>query len=146
MNKSQNSAKSNAEIRGKGKLLYPEISYKIRGACFELYKELGCGHKEVVYQRGLEIKLKEQGLSTTKEKQIPIRVSGKKVGAYVPDIVVEDKILVEIKAKKFITQQDRKQFWEYLTATDFRLGMLVNFGRPGGVQIIRRIYDTARRK
>ncbi len=133
-------------MKKKVDLLYENESYLIRGACFNLYKELGCGHKEVVYQRGLEIKLKEKSLSVSREQQIPIKVSGKKVGIYTPDIVVNEKILIEIKAKKFITPQDKRQLWEYLTATDFRLGFLVNFGKPRGVEIIRRVYDTAREK
>ena len=133
-------------MKDKIKLLYEYESYLIRGACFELYKELGCGHKEVAYQRGLEIKLKEQNLSVTREKQIPIKVSGKKVGAYVPDMIVNNCIMLEIKAKRLIIRQDIRQFWEYLQVTPYKLGFLINFGRPGGVQIIRRVYDTARKE
>lgn len=127
-------------------LLYPKQSYLIRGACFDLYKALGCGHKEVIYQRGLAIKLQERNLAFSREQQVPIKVSDKKVGVYTPDFLIEDKILVELKAKKFFTFQDKRQFWEYLTATDYRLGFLLNFGKPGGVEIIRRVYDTARNK
>ena len=127
------------------KLLYKEESYQLLGACFDLYKELGCGHKETVYQRGLLQKLTERGLAAEREVQIPVKVSNVKVGSYVPDLVVDEKILVEIKAKKFLIQQDKRQFWQYLTATSFKLGFMVNFGKPGGVEYIRRIYDTARR-
>jgi len=135
-----------AEKIGSGKLLYPELSYKIRGACFELYKELGCGHKEVVYQRGLIEKLKAANLKVNRERQVPVFVNGKKVGIYTPDLVVNETIMMELKAKKFLTRQDSRQFWQYLQVTPYKLGFLVNFGKPGGIQIIRRVYDTARNK
>ena len=125
-------------------LLYEQESYKIRGCCFELYKELGCGHKEVVYQRGLVEKLKNQGLFIETQKQLPVFVQGKKVGIYVPDIIVNEIIMLEIKAKEFIVKQDVRQFWQYLKATSYKLGFLINFGKPGGVEIIRKVYDTAR--
>ncbi len=126
-------------------LLYKQESYKIRGACFELYKELGCGHKEVVYQRGLVEKLKQQELSLETQKQLPVVVEGKKVGIYVPDIIVNEIIMLEIKAKEFITKQDVRQFWQYLKVTPYKIGFLINFGKPGGVEITRKVYDTARR-
>lgn len=127
-------------------LLYQEDSCLIRGVCFELYKELGCQHKEVIYQRGLFEKLKDRHLKVDREVRIPVKVNGKTVGTYTPDFVVNDTILVEIKASTFITKQDISQFWHYLRNTQYKLGFLINFGKPGGVQIIRRIYDTARLK
>ncbi len=131
-----------------GKLLYEKESYVIRGACFELYKELGYGHKEIVYHHGLEEKLKaaDSELKIDKKKQLPVQVNGKKVGVYVPDLVINNSVLLELKAKEYLTKQDVHQFWQYLRATSFKLGFLINFGKPGGVQIIRRVYDTARNK
>lgn len=126
-------------------LLFSDLTYKIRGCCFELYKELGCGHKEVVYKRGLLIKLEKIGLKLSEEKQIPVYIEDKKIGVYVPDLVVEDKILIEIKAKPRLLKTDIKQFWHYLKSTGYKLGLLINFGKPGGVEIIRRIYDQARK-
>lgn len=128
------------------KLLYANTSYKIRGFCFEIYKQLGCGHKETIYQNALFNKLKDDNLLTEKEVRIPVFVDGQKVGTYIPDLVINNKIMIELKAKKFLTKQDRKQFWHYLKITDYKLGFLINFGKPGGVQIIRRVYDTARKK
>ena len=128
-----------------GKLIYEKESYLIRGACFDLYKELGSGHKESVYQKGLSILLKEKGLDISREKRIPVKIQGKSLGNYTPDFVVNDSIILETKAKKLLTKQDIKQFWHYLKATNYKLGFLVNFGKPGGVQIIRRIYEEARK-
>ena|SRR3989344_2418440 len=126
------------------KLLYPDLSYKIRGACFELRKELGWGHKEVIYQRGLHEKFKAFKLDIDKEKKIPILVEGKKVGIYIPDFVIGDKVMIEVKAKDFIIKPDLLQFWQYLRCTSYKLGFLINFGDKQGVKIIRRVYDTAR--
>lgn len=127
------------------KLLYERESYLIRGACFDLYKELGNGHKESVYQKGLSVLLKEKGLDVAREKRIPVRVRGESLGNYTPDFVINDSILIETKAKPYLAVQDKKQFWHYLKATNYKLGFLVNFGKPGGVQIVRRVYDEARK-
>lgn len=141
-----NLTQNNAEPKNKVKLLYVKESYLIRGACFELYKELGSGHKEIVYQRGLEEKLKTKGLIINSQEQIPIFVNGKKVGSYIPDLVVNNIIMIELKASPVITLQDTRQFWQYLHITPYKLGFLINFGKSGGIQIIRRIYETARQK
>lgn len=125
-------------------LLYPELSYTVRGCCFELYKEIGSGHKEVIYRRGLKTKLIKNRLKVDEEVQIPIFVENKKVGVYVPDLIIEDKILIEIKAKPLLVKPDIQQFWHYLQSTSYKVGFLINFGKPGRVEIIRRVYDTAR--
>ena len=125
-------------------LLYQRETYLIRGACFELYKELGCGHKEVVYQRGLEVKLHSKQLAVDREVRVPIMVNNKKVGAYVPDFVVENRVMLELKAMQCLTEQAYNQFWQYLRITPYKLGLLINFGKFGGVEIIRRVYESAR--
>lgn len=89
-------------------------------------------------------KLKEKNLAVIKNKQIPILYKEKKMGTYTPDLIIEEKILVEIKAKPFLLKSDTNQFWHYMRATPYKVGYLVNFGKPGGVEIKRRIYDTAR--
>lgn len=126
------------------KLLYQEESYAIQGGAFEVYKQFRNRHKESVYSRSLCEYLKSKGLAVDREKQISIHFQGKKVGVYIPDMVVTDKIIIELKCKPRITEDDVKQFWYYLKCSDYKLGYLINFGSLGGVQIIRRIYDTAR--
>ena len=123
-------------------LLYEQESYIIRGGCFEVYKQFRNRHKEKVYGRALTIYLKKNGLSVEQEKQLPIYFSSEKVGVYIPDIVVESKIFLELKCKPFLSQDDKAQFWYYLKVTDFRLGFLINFGGKTGVEIIRRVYGT----
>lgn len=128
------------------KLLYKEESYIIQGGAFEIYKQFRNRHKETVYLKAFIEYLKNRGLSIDKEKQIPIYFENKKVGVYVPDIVANNCIFIELKCKPNITRDDIKQFWYYLKCSDYKVGYLINFGSPRGVQIIRRIYDTARNK
>jgi len=125
--------------------LYKEESYIIRGGAFETYKQFRNRHKEVVYQRALIEYLKTKGLKVEKEKQIPIYFQNKKVGTYTPDLVINDIIFIELKCKPKITQEDIKQFWYYLKCSFYKVGYLINFGSSNGVQIFRRIYDTARK-
>lgn len=127
------------------KLLYKEESYIVQGGAFEIYKQFRNRHKEIIYQRALIEYLKNKGLVTDKEKQIPIYFQNKKVGVYIPDIVVSNHIFIELKCKPIITKDDIKQFWYYLKCSDYKVGYLINFGASGGVQIIRRVYDTARK-
>src|SRR3989338_257102 len=128
------------------KLLYEKESYKIRGAAFDVYKQLGARHKEVVYQRALEKSLEANGLTVEREKQLPVKFNGEKVGVYVPDIIVNDSIIIEVKAKQALIKVDIQQFWHYLLSTEYHLGFLINFCKMGGIEILRRVYDTAREK
>jgi GxxExxY protein len=143
----ENNAEEDAKLRGKNMaLLYPKESYIIRGIAFDIYKQFRNNHKEKVYHNAFYLGLVYKGLKVEKEKQISVYYNGKKVGVYTPDLVVNDVILIEIKAKPKLTKQDIEQFWHYLKGSNYKLGFLINFGAQKGVQIIRRIYDTARCK
>lgn len=124
-------------------LLYGDLSYLIRGACFEIYKKFGGDFKEVVINRALVLELEHGGLKVDTQKRISINYRGKKIGTYIPDLIIEDKILIELKAKVFLTKEDERQFWRYLKGSDYRLGFLINFG-PTKLDTKRRIYDKAR--
>lgn len=126
------------------KLLYKDLSYKLQGAIFKVYKTLGCSFKESVYQNALPEELTLEELTVEKEKRIDICYNNKKVGVYVPDLIVDDKIILELKAKEFLIKKDKEQFWHYLKGSKYKVGYLVNFGKPGGVEMLRRVYDTAR--
>ncbi|MBI3075144.1 MAG: GxxExxY protein [Parcubacteria group bacterium] len=127
-------------------LLYKKESYDIQGGAFEVYKQFRNRHKEVVYQRALTEFLKNKGFTIDREKQIPIYFQNKKVGVYIPDIIVNGNIFIELKCKPMITRDDVKQFWYYLKCSQYKVGYLINFGAAQGVQMIRRVYDTARTK
>lgn len=120
-------------------LLYEDESYKIRGACFNVYNALGGGIKEEIIHRSLILELSLIGLGIENKKQIIINYKGEKVGVYIPDIVVDDKIIIEIKSKPFITKEDEKQFWGYLKGSKYQLGFLVCFS-PKELEIKRFIH------
>jgi len=124
--------------------LFEKESYIIRGAAFEIYKKFRNTQKERAYLNAFANELKFHGLSVEIEKQLPVYYRDKKVGTYVPDLVVDDKICIELKAKPFFSKQDKEQFWHYLKNSDFRLGFLINFGASNGVEIVRRVYDIRR--
>ncbi len=130
----------------KEKLLYKNLSYQVQGAFFKVYKILGCSFKESVYQKALLEEFCLLGLKSETQKRINIYYNDKKVGTYIPDIVVEDCIIIELKAKPQIVKKDKEQFWQYLKGSKYKVGYLINFGTQGGVDMMRWVYDTARNK
>ena len=111
------------------KLVYEEESYQIMGACFEVYKEKGCGFPESVYQECLEIEIGVRGISFKAQPSLALTYKGVALKhAYVPDFICFDKIILEIKAVSALTDEHRAQVFNYLKATGFKLGLLVNFG------------------
>ena len=121
--------------------LYEELTYKIRRAIFNVYNTLGYGHRESVYQNALAKEFKKQEIPFEREKSLPVLYDGEKVGTYRPDFVVDGKIILELKAAPFIGKGFEKQLIYYLKGTDFKLGLLVNFG-ANKLQIKRRIWDV----
>ncbi len=128
-------------------LLYKELSYEIRGAAIEVKKNYGLGHKEVLYQRVFAEELSLRGLNYEREKSIRIYSpkTKKVIGAYQPDFVVEDKIIVEIKALEQLPSQKINQLYSYLRNGRYELGFLINFG-SGSVAIKRVIYTNDRKE
>ena len=106
------------------KLIYPELSYRINGILFEVHNELGRYCKEKQYRDCLEQKLKNNGLRFEREKKLPIN---KEVGGNQVDFCVENKILLDCKAKNFLTKEDFYQMLRYLKAAKMKLGFIVNF-------------------
>jgi GxxExxY protein len=107
--------------------LYEEESYKIRGACFKVYNALGGGIKERIIERALSQELIALGFQISTQVRIDIYYENQKIGVYIPDIVINDKILIEIKSKPFLLKEDLKQFWSYLKGSKYELGFLVGF-------------------
>ena len=94
-------------------LLYENESYKIRGACFKVYNALGGGIKENIIERALVKELENTGIKAERQKRVEIKYDGVKIGIYIPDLVADNKIMIELKSKPFITKEDKKQFWGY---------------------------------
>jgi len=110
-------------------LVYPEESYKIMGACFEIHREKGCGFLEAVFHECLELELNLQQIPFAAQKLLQLEYKGRRLKqGYVADFVCFDKLLIEIKAVSRLADEHRAQVLNYLTATGYRLGLLVNFG------------------
>lgn len=107
-----------------------ELTYQINGAIFEVNRELGVGFLEKVYENALLVELMERGLKT--EKQVPIKVKykDKQVGEYYADIVVENQVILEVKAVNSLQKIHEAQLLNYLKATGYKIGLLVNFTHP----------------
>ncbi len=123
-----------------GKLLYEEITYKIIGAAREVYKELGPGYLESVYEDALCYEL--DLLKMDYERQIELDVQYKQVTfekKFRADLLIENKILVENKAIKKVANQDEAQLINYLKTTQLRVGLLFNFGAEE-FEMLRRIF------
>jgi GxxExxY protein len=110
-------------------MLYEELTYSIQGACFEVYKTMGCGFLEAVYQECLEIELYDRGIPFEARKELELDYKGRCLKQrYVPDFICYDKIIIELKAVDKIASEHKAQLLNYLHATGMRLGLLVNFG------------------
>jgi GxxExxY protein len=110
-------------------LLFKEESYRIMGACFEVYNELGSGFLEAVYQEALRLELQWQGIPFQEKAEIGLYYKGTKLDqTYEPDFLCYGEIIVELKAVKALVDEHRAQVINYLRSTHKRLGLLVNFG------------------
>lgn len=119
-------------------LIYRDESYQIIGACFELYNELGAGFVEPVYQESLEIEFSLRGMPVRPQFELELKYKGHLLEQkYKPDFLCFDKIVLEIKAVSDLNDAHRAQLQNYLKATGYRLGLLVNFGEHPKLQYER---------
>ena len=122
------------------KILYEEECYKIYGCIYTVNKKLGSGFLEAVYQEALEIELKRENIPFVSQKELKILYDGIPLKSkYIADIVCYEKIIIEIKAISKINNQHKAQLINYLAATGFRLGLLVNFSSFPKSEIIRMV-------
>lgn len=125
-------------------LIYPDECYKVIGACFEVYNEKGSGFLEPVYHDCLEIEFRLQGIPFKHEPSLALSYKGQPVAhRYSPDFTCWDKIVVELKAEERLVDAHVSQILNYLHATGYELGILVNFGHQPGLEW-RRIARTRR--
>lgn len=110
-------------------LIFKDESYAIMGACFEVYKDKGCGFVEPVYQECLAIELEHCGIPFVEQSELDLFYRERKLAhIYKPDFVCFGKIIIEVKAVRKLADEHRAQVMNYLKATSFELGLLVNFG------------------
>jgi len=118
--------------------LYKEETFKIRGAVFEVYKTLGCGFLEAVYQESLAHEFITLDIPFIPQREIKIDYKGEMLNhTYISDFVCYDKIIIELKAVKELCDMHRAQLQNYLKAADMKIGLLVNFGHYPKVEIER---------
>jgi GxxExxY protein len=119
-------------------IVYKEESYRIMGACFEVYKEMGCGFLEGVYQECLDLELCQQSIPFTPQSELRLTYKGVTLKhTYVPDFICFGTIIVEIKAVQELADIHRAQLHNYLKAAQCTLGLLVNFGHHPKVEYER---------
>jgi len=110
-------------------IIYKEESYAIMGACFEVYKEEGCGFLEAVYQECLEIEFTLQNIPAVPQPRLELSYKGHPLRQkYAPDFICHGKIVLELKAVSALNDEHRAQVQNQLRATGHKLGLLVNFG------------------
>lgn len=108
-------------------IIYPELSYEVNGASFEVHKELGRYRSERSYADALEAKLQEKGIGYECEKALPPSFTGERDRRNVPDFIIEGIMILDAKAKRALSRDDYFQMKRYLSAARLRLGILVNF-------------------
>ncbi|MCF6312475.1 MAG: GxxExxY protein [Verrucomicrobiales bacterium] len=119
-------------------LIFEKESFAIRGAVFEVYKEMGCGFLEAVYQECIEKELGNRGIAFVAQAELRLKYKEEALKlSYKPDFICYDKIILELKAVKDISDQHRAQIINYLKATGMELGLLINFGSHPQVEIER---------
>lgn len=122
-------------------LFYKEESFKIVGAAYQVYNTLGHGFAEAIYQEALEIEFQRRGIPYQREKEIDVYYDGillqKKFFA---DFVCYDKIIVELKAVMKLDDANRSQIYNYLWASNFKVGWLLNFGNPKELEKERKVF------
>ena len=124
-------------------IFHKEITGKILEAFFTVYNELGYGFLEKIYERAMQIELKKLGVSVTVQVPIPVYYDEILVGEYYADLLVENKVIVELKAANGIVDQFEAQLLNYLKATEIEVGLLLNFGPEP--QHLRRVFSNTRK-
>ena len=128
-------------VENKIELVYPELSYKLVGISYDVFNELGPGHKEVYYQNALAKELQKLNIPFKEQVYFPITFKGAQVGKYFLDFLVDDKIILELKAGDRFSRKNIEQTYSYLKISNLKLGILINF--TGGEVKFKRILNIS---
>jgi len=118
---------------------HSEITERIIGAAYEVHNTLGPGSVEKVYENALSAELRTAGMSVSQQHPMKVTYKGSIVGEFTADLVVDDKVIVEVKAVSQLLKDHEVQLVNYLRGTGINVGLLVNFGRS--VEVKRRVFD-----
>ncbi len=121
-------------------LIHGNITDKILRAFYTVYNGMGSGHKEAGYENALVIELSQLGLTVDQQRQVSLYYDGVVVGQYRPDLIVEEKVIVELKTVPVLTEAHVAQLLRYLKATTFEAGLLLNFGSTP--TFVRRVFSN----
>lgn len=110
-------------------LLHKELTEDILDAFYEVYNHLGYGFLEKVYQNALFLELKGRNYHVIPQQRCPVYYKGKEVGEYFSDIIVENQVILELKAVENIVEEHKKQLQNYLKASSIEVGLILNFGK-----------------
>ena len=113
----------------KGEFLHQDTTQEIIGAAFEVYKHLGYGYLEKVYQRAMQVELLRRGIKAELEHPIKVQYKGVVVGEYAADLLVAGQVVVELKVAPDYCSSDEAQLLNELVSTGIKVGLLINFGR-----------------
>ena len=122
---------------------HEDLTKKIIGCFYTVYNALGYGFLESVYQKALAIELRKQGFQVSCQHSFTVHYDGQTVGEFVADVVVNDLIILELKAVRTLMPEHENQLLNYLNASRYEVGLLFNFGPTP--QLKRRIYDNERK-
>ncbi len=142
----RNISNTNSSRIGGSRILERELSYRLQGAFIRVSKKYGHLYKESIYQKACQAQFDEENIPYISEPKIDIfsLTTGKKLGVYVPDFIIANKIIAEIKVLPRLSKQVIEQLAQYLKASIYEIGYLVNFGVPR-VKMIRHIYTNVRK-
>ncbi|KKS82842.1 MAG: hypothetical protein UV58_C0004G0015 [Candidatus Wolfebacteria bacterium GW2011_GWC1_43_10] len=112
-------------------LIYSDEAYKIMGAVFDVYKELGFGYREGVYQKAIAKRLKEKGIKFEEQIYCPVKFHNEAVGKNFFDFLIDNKIILEIKVRNYFSKKDIEQLLSYLKVSGLKLGIIIHITRDG---------------
>ena len=130
-------------LGGKFEGKHSELTGKILGAFFQVHKDLGYGFSEKVYENSLSILLTDLRLKVEPQAHLHVYYHGQKVGEYIADLVINDVVLLELKAAEKLVEQHAAQLLNYLKATNIEVGLVLNFGPTA--EFRRKVYDNERK-
>jgi len=124
-------------------LLEKDLVYKIVGCAMAVHNEIAHGFREKTYERALCVEFKHEGLDYAQQSSFPLIYRNQKVDEFVPDLIIEDKIIVDTKTIESIIDEDRGMILNYLRITNLKVGLIINFKHPK-LEWERLVLDTAR--
>ena len=125
-------------------LLHKDLTDTILKVYYDVYNELGFGFLEKIYQNSMYLELKARGLYVEPQKRIKVYFKGVEVGEYFADLVVNESVILELKATECIVQEFEFQLINYLKATEVEVGLLLNFGK--NPEFRRKVFENSRKK